>query len=102
MYFGRIIELADADELFSNPLHPYTKVLLQSIPNINPEKPLLVEIEGEIPTPLTSPSGCSFHSRCSHAKDLCREVDPELQLINEGHWVSCQGVSQEDKNKGDV
>lgn len=89
MHFGRIIELAETNELFNNPLHPYTKVLLQSIPNINPEKPLLVELEGEMPTLLHSPSGCSFHSRCSNAKDLCREVSPELELINEGHWVSC-------------
>lgn len=89
MHFGRIIELAETNELFNNPLHPYTKVLLQSIPNINPEKPLLVELESEMPTPFQSPSGCSFHSRCSYAKDLCREVSPELELINEGHWVSC-------------
>lgn len=102
MYFGRIIELADTDKLFNNPLHPYTKVLLQSIPNINPEKPLVVELEGEIPTPLTSSLGCSFHSRCSYANDLCREVGPELQLINEGHWVSCSVVSREEENKGDV
>ncbi len=89
MYYGRIIELADTNELFNNPLHPYTKVLLQSIPNINPEKPLFVELEGEMPTPHKSPLGCSFHSRCSYANDLCREAGSELQLIKEGHWVSC-------------
>lgn len=99
MYFGRIIELADTAELFNNPLHPYTKVLLQSIPNINTEKPLVVEIDGEIPTQLTSPIGCSFHSRCSYANDLCREVGPELQLISDGHWVAC---SESEESKGDV
>lgn len=101
MYFGRLIELADTDELFNNPLHPYTKVLLQSIPNINPEKPLVVELEGEIPTPLTSPLGCSFHSRCSCANDLCLEAGPELQRIKDSHWVSCTVVSRGEKNKGD-
>lgn len=103
MYLGRIVELADTDELFDNPLHPYTKVLLQSVPNINIEKPLVVQLDnGEMPTPLTSPLGCSFYPRCSKAIDRCRDIATELYVVNEGHWVACHDVSRGEKNKGDV
>lgn len=101
MYLGRIVELADSDELFNNPLHPYTKVLLQSVPNINTEKPLVVEFDGEMSTRLISPQGCSFHPRCCYANELCRETGTELQIIKEGHWVSCHAVRGE-KSEGDV
>jgi len=92
MYLGKIVEAADKKELFSNPVHPYTKALLLSIPEIgkkkffNDENPAL---EGDIPSPVNPPSGCAFHTRCPEACAECSSVVPALQPVKEGHLVSC-------------
>jgi len=90
MYLGRIVEEASATELFTNPLHPYTKALisaaLPSHPDIQREEIILT---GEVPSPVNPPSGCHFHPRCPYVMSHCSQVDPELQEIGSGHWVSC-------------
>ena len=90
MYLGQIVELAEVRELFTNPLHPYTKALmsaaLPSHPDIVQEEIILT---GEVPSPLNPPSGCHFHPRCPVAMDKCSVVVPEVLEVNPGHWVSC-------------
>jgi oligopeptide/dipeptide ABC transporter ATP-binding protein len=91
MYLGKIVESADKKELFSNPVHPYTKALLLSIPEIGKkkfedEKPAL---EGDIPSPVNPPSGCAFHTRCPEACAQCSSVVPALRPVKDGHLVSC-------------
>ena len=91
MYLGKIVEIAEKRELFSNPTHPYTKALLRSIPEIGAKKfeddsPIL---EGDIPSPINPPSGCTFHTRCPAARRECSETVPALREISEGHMVSC-------------
>ena len=90
MYLGRIVELASTEELFNNPLHPYTKALLASIPKISEKKMLQNEtLEGEIPSPINPPSGCVFHTRCKYAVPECSLEVPTLKEIRNGHFVSC-------------
>ena len=91
MYLGKIVEIADKVELFSNPLHPYTQALLKSIPEIGgkkfeDERPTL---EGDIPSPVNPPSGCTFHTRCPAACEQCSKEAPQLRELAPGHFVSC-------------
>jgi oligopeptide/dipeptide ABC transporter ATP-binding protein len=90
MYLGKIVEKAKKNELFEEPKHPYTKLLLSSIPTIN-EDPLAepVEIKGEIPSPINLPKGCYFNDRCPYAMDICREKEPLEKEISRGHFTSC-------------
>lgn len=93
MYLGQIIELTNSDELFSSPLHPYTKALLSAIPipdpELNREK---IPLEGELPSPVNPPSGCRFHTRCPFAKDICRNDIPKFKEIKANHYVACHLV----------
>ncbi|OAS15096.1 dipeptide ABC transporter ATP-binding protein [Paenibacillus oryzisoli] len=90
MYLGKLVEIAPSEELFLHPAHPYTKGLLSSIPSTNPlHKRAWIEIEGEIPSPANPPSGCRFHTRCPAATAKCKEEQPELVPIREGHWTAC-------------
>jgi oligopeptide/dipeptide ABC transporter ATP-binding protein len=90
MYLGRIVELAEKNELFSNPLHPYTQALLTSVPVPNPEvKKERFILKGEVPSPINLPSGCRFHPRCKYAKDICLKNAPRLGEVLEGHLVEC-------------
>jgi len=90
MYLGKIVEIADRDEIYANPRHPYTKALLSAIPNIDASaKPERIRLPGEIPSPVNPPSGCSFHPRCPYAKDICRTVEPRLERGRGGHAVAC-------------
>ena len=95
MYLGKMVELSDTDELFDNPLHPYTKALLEAVPIPDP----VVEqarahqvIKGEIPSPINPPSGCVFHPRCEVAVPGCSGAVPEFREIRPGHWVACTEV----------
>lgn len=93
MYMGKIVELAGSDELYSNPLHPYTKVLLNSIPVPNPlERKKPVTLPGDVPTPLNPPPGCRFHPRCPIAEQLCQMEEPILRDAGGGHKVACHLV----------
>ena len=90
MYLGRIVELCDADKLYDNPLHPYTKVLFSAVPTVG-EKPLVEHIDatGEIPSPVNLPKGCFFCERCPYATERCRREHPELREIEPGHQAAC-------------
>ena len=92
MYLGKIVEIGESDEVYDNPLHPYTQALLASIPIADPRRALSLEkagIEGDLPSPLNVPSGCRFHTRCPYATDECRAKKPELEERIPGHFVAC-------------
>jgi oligopeptide/dipeptide ABC transporter ATP-binding protein len=91
MYLGKIVELANRDDIYSNPRHPYTRALLSAIPQIDATAPSIERIKplGEVPSPLNPPSGCSFHPRCPYAKDMCKQVEPRLTAGHGGHAVAC-------------
>ncbi|WP_310829164.1 ABC transporter ATP-binding protein [Paenibacillus pedocola] len=95
LYLGEVVEQAPADELFKTPTHPYTQVLLNSILKI-PDKPEnkqeMLSIQGEIPSPLNPPGGCTFHPRCPYALDTCKVVKPEQRKVAEGHFATCHLV----------
>lgn len=94
MYLGKIVELASRDELYKNPLHPYTQALMSAIPvpipNLKRERIIL---QGEVPSPLNPPQGCRFHPRCPRATDRCSIEEPVFTEDNKEHWVACFNVS---------
>ncbi len=95
MCLGKIVELADCDELYDNPQHPYTKALLSAVPVPDPvveESRQRIIVTGEVPSPINPPSGCVFHTRCSIAVDACRRDIPVLREKSSGHWVACPEV----------
>ena len=89
MYAGKIVERATPEVIFSRPMHPYTVGLLKSIPGYNGIKSKLEAIPGIVPSPLNLPAGCRFSDRCARVEDGCKETEPELREIEDGHWVSC-------------
>ena len=93
MYLGKLCEIASTVEFFQNPTHPYTKMLLSSIPVVSVEekalKPTKISSRGEIPSPVNVPPGCSFHSRCPEKMDICKQIDPTMVKIGEGHVTRC-------------
>ena len=95
MYAGKIVETADCDELFDNPLSPYTQALLSAVPIPDPaadrERKVII-LPGELPSPINPPSGCRFHPRCHIAIDICQELEPELREVTSQHWVACHRV----------
>jgi oligopeptide transport system ATP-binding protein len=95
MYLGRIVEIADNNELFDNPLHPYTQALLSAVPIPDPRIEAMREFhppKGEVPSPLNPPPGCVFHPRCPMAVEGCRRQRPVLRELRPGHWVACSEV----------
>jgi oligopeptide transport system ATP-binding protein len=90
MYLGKLMELAESDELYENPLHPYTRALLSAIPVPEPKaRRERIELEGDVPSPANPPSGCPFHPRCPIATGECAEVVPEFRDVGNGHYVAC-------------
>src|SRR5271167_2811396 len=95
MYLGHIVELAACDELFDNPLHPYTQALLAAVPVPDPSVEATRDfrpVQGEVPSPINPPSGCVFHPRCPIAVQSCKQVRPELREVRPAHWVACSEV----------
>ena len=95
MYLGRMAEITDSDELYANPLHPYTQALLSAVPIPNPKvdrERKRILLTGDVPSPIWTPGGCHFHPRCSVAMDICKEQVPELRDIGGEHWVACHRV----------
>ena len=96
MYLGHVVELAACDEVFDNPLHPYTKALLAAVPVPDPTVEAdrtFQPLSGEVPSPINPPSGCVFHPRCPIAVESCRQAVPELRELRPGHWVACSQVT---------
>ena len=93
MYLGRVVELADKAELFARPRHPYTRMLLDAIPDIHMSGRARTPVQGEVPNPLNPPSGCSFHPRCPHANARCKQERPTLTALN-GGLIACHAVEE--------
>ncbi len=93
MYLGRLCEVAKADELFKNPKHPYTRLLLDTIPNIDMDGEDRTPVAGEVPNPINPPSGCSFHPRCPFANDRCKTETPKF-IGNSDHPVACHAAEE--------
>lgn len=101
VYLGKVIERASADEIFDNPLHPYTQALLSSTPSLDPKlRQQRIMLSGGVPDPANPPPGCAFHPRCPRATDRCSQVPPNLLDTGDGHFVSCHLVSEDTHPEG--
>jgi oligopeptide transport system ATP-binding protein len=90
MYLGRLVELADSDQLYQSPKHPYTQALLSAVPIPDPEyKRERQLLSGDLPNPANPPQGCAFHTRCSACMDICKQKRPEMKEVEKGHYVAC-------------
>ena len=97
MYLGKLVELADSNELTFHPVHPYTQSLISAIPIPNPEKARAnkrIILEGDVPSPLNPPSGCRFRTRCKYATAKCAEAEPEFREVSPGHFAACHHLEQ--------
>jgi oligopeptide/dipeptide ABC transporter ATP-binding protein len=95
MYVGKIVEMADTNELLHRPLHPYTEALLSAIPPADPDvRPNRIRLQGEVASPANPPSGCSFHPRCNYAQSICSREVPPLREVAPGHLASCHFANE--------
>jgi oligopeptide/dipeptide ABC transporter ATP-binding protein len=99
MYLGKLVELAGRNEIYVNPLHPYTQALMSAVPIPDPDAfktRQRIILEGDIPSPANPPIGCNFNTRCPVAFDRCFEEEPEYIEARQGHWAACHLVTLED------
>ncbi len=94
MYLGRLVELADKQTLFASPRHPYTRMLLDAIPKMHDTGKARTPVQGEVPNPLNPPTGCTFHPRCPHVNERCRNERPQLLSI-QGVKIACHAVEED-------
>ncbi|MBC8257980.1 MAG: ATP-binding cassette domain-containing protein [SAR324 cluster bacterium] len=94
MYLGRLCEIADKETLFTNPRHPYTRMLFNAIPDINMSGKERIPVSGEVPNPIEPPSGCTFHPRCPIANERCKRERPELQIVDSHSQVACHAIEE--------
>ena len=97
MYLGKMVELADANEICEKPLHPYSKALMSAVPMPDPKIARAnqrIALQGDIPSPLNAPSGCPFRTRCQYATDKCAESMPEFKEVSKGHFVACHRYAE--------
>ena len=97
MYLGKMVELADAEEIYKHPLHPYSRSLLSAVPLPDPKKARenkRIMLSGDIPSPLNAPSGCPFRTRCPYATEACGESVPEFKEVEDGHFVACHRLDE--------
>jgi peptide/nickel transport system ATP-binding protein len=94
MYLGRLVELADASTLFTHPRHPYTRMLLDAIPDLDMSGRPRTPVAGEVPNPLNPPTGCAFHPRCTYANERCKTERPALKAVHSGGRVACHAVEE--------
>ena len=96
MYLGSLVEFGPKDNIFENPMHPYTNALFSAVPNPNPdEKGERILLKGDIPSPANPPRGCKFHTRCPKAMEICKHIAPTYKEYEEGHFVACHACEQE-------
>jgi oligopeptide/dipeptide ABC transporter ATP-binding protein len=90
MYVGKIVELAEAEEVLKHPLHPYTEALVSAVPPADPDIHLnRIQLTGEVPSPANPPAGCIFHPRCRYVQEICSQVEPPLVEVEPNHYASC-------------
>ncbi|MDF2675798.1 MAG: oligopeptide/dipeptide transporter, ATPase subunit [Bacillota bacterium] len=97
MYLGQIVEKGSKNQIFNNPLHPYTEALLSAVPTVNPTSKQSIKriiLKGDIPSPSKPPEGCRFHTRCSYAKQICKEILPEYKEIENNHFAMCHKANK--------
>lgn len=102
MYLGKLMELADADEIYHRPMHPYTQCLISAVPLPDPraaKENRRIVLTGDIPSPLNAPPGCPFCTRCPYATHICREKMPEFYQVSEGHFVACHHVDRANETR---
>ena len=96
MYLGAMMEFGTKEDIFRNPLHPYTKALFSAVPNPDPTAKMeRIKLEGDIPSPANPPKGCRFHTRCPYAKEVCKHVPPQYREVEPGHFAACHLLEQE-------
>ena len=96
MYLGAVMEFGSKEDIFRNPLHPYTKALFSAVPNPDPTaKTERIKLEGDIPSPANPPKGCRFHTRCPYAKEVCKHVTPEYRDYGNDHFAACHLLNEE-------
>jgi peptide/nickel transport system ATP-binding protein len=94
MYLGSLCEVAPVKELFESPKHPYTQALLSAIPKLGVKGSKHIKLVGEVPTPINLPTGCVFHGRCSHAKDICHQEIPTVESLGTDMSAACHGIKE--------
>jgi oligopeptide/dipeptide ABC transporter ATP-binding protein len=94
MYLGKLVELGPSEDVFNDPLHPYTKALFGAIPLpvVNIVRRELTVLEGNVPSPVNPPSGCRFHTRCPLAQGICQETEPTFRQVRNGRFIACHFV----------